>query len=146
MRSKTSWMLLLAAAVACASSGVSPSTPEAGRPPAARRDRALITMEDLADPSMSALSVYEAIRLLRPNFLSDRGTQMISYEGSAGTVDAESGRVHASIDGLGIVSVEELKRLHVNGVLEIRLLDAAAAMLRFGATARQGPVILVRTM
>ena len=148
MRLKTGLMFLWAAtaASACASGGASPSTAEPGRPPAARRDRSVITMEELADPSMSALSVYEAIRVLRPNFLSNRGTQTIAFEGNAGEVDAESGRVHATIDGLGIVSVDDLKRLHVNGVLEIRLLDPAAAMLRFGASAKQGAVILVKTM
>ena len=138
MRSKTSWMFLLAAAVACASGGAPPSTTEASPPPAARRDRNVITMEDLADPSISVLSVYEAIRILRPHFLSNRGSQS--------TRDPEAGRVHAAIDAGGIVSVEELKQLHVNGVLEIRLLDAAAAMLRFGGAANQGAVIVVRTM
>jgi len=42
--------------------------------------------------------------------------------------------------------VEELKRLHVNGVVEIRLLGPAAAMQKFGGSAREGSVILVLTM
>jgi len=35
--------------------------------------------------------------------------------------------------------------MHVASVLDIRFLDAAAAMQRFGGAAREGPVILVRT-
>lgn len=137
---------VLVLATACASGGASSSTSGVDAAVAERRDRNVITSTELADPALNAGTVYEAIRSLRPNFLSNRGTQVIPYEGHEGAVDSESGKVHASIDGHGIVSVDELKRMPANNVTEIRLLSPAAAMQKFGATAKQGPVILVTTM
>ncbi|MHB1297646.1 MAG: hypothetical protein ACYC0B_03875 [Gemmatimonadaceae bacterium] len=137
---------VLVLTAACASGGTSSSTSAADAASAERRDRSLITSAELADPTLHSLSAYDAIRSLRPNFLSNRGMQTIPYEGSGGTVDSEAGKVHASIDGHGIVPVDELKRLPANGIIEIRLLSPAAAMQKFGATAKQGPVILVTTM
>ena len=132
--------LLLAAvsAVAACASGGAPGSTTSDRPSSARRDPNVITSEELADPALSALSVFDAIRTLRPNFLASRG--------SHGLVGAETGQVHASIDGSGVLSVDELKRLHVAGVVEIRFLSAAAAMQKFGGSAKEGPVILVRTL
>jgi hypothetical protein len=53
--------------------------------------------------------------------------------------------VHASIDGTKIVSIEELAGITVSTVSEIRFLNPAQAMQRFGGAAREGPVILVTT-
>lgn len=134
-------MLLVVASSAsttgCASGGT-PASSSSVQTPTTRRDRDVITRAELADPGMSALSVYEAIQSLRPNFLSRRGTQ--------GLLSNESGRVLASIDGAAVIALEELKRLLVNGVVEIRLLSPAAAMQKFGGSAKQGAVILVSTM
>ena len=140
--------LLLAAvsAVAACASGGAPGATTSDRPSSTRRDPNVITSEELAAPAMSALSVYDAIRTLRPNFLASRGTQVVAVEGHAGLVDTESGKVHASIDGSGVLALDELKRLHVAGVVEIRFLSAAAAMQKFGGSAKEGPVILVRTL
>lgn len=138
MLKQIQYLCLVLAMAACASGGAAGSTSDTGRSPAVHRDRNVITVDELADPNLTALSVYDAISTLRPNFFANRGSQSVS--------DQDSGRVHASVDGGGIVSVEELKRLHVNGVVEIRFLDAGAAMQKFGSMARQGPVIVVRSM
>jgi hypothetical protein len=130
---------------ACASGGGS-SAATGGTPPAARRDATIITKQDLLDPSVTGLNVYDAIRMLRPNFLATRGTQTIVNDDNRNVVDTEAGMVHASIDDSGVLALENLKRLQAAAVLEIRLLSPAAAMQKFGATARQGPVIVVRTM
>lgn len=139
---KTLCLMLLVVAssattTACASGGT-PSASPSSDASATRRNRDIITRADLADPGMSAMSVYEAIQSLRPNFLSRRGTQ--------GLLTNESGPVLASVDGAPVIAVEELKRLHVGGVVEIKLLSPAAAMQKFGGSARQGSVILVSTM
>lgn len=126
-----------AATTGCASGGTPAASPSA-EAPATRRNRDIITRAEIGDPGMSAMSVYEAIQSLRPNFLSRRGTQ--------GLLTNESGPVLASIDGAPVIAVEELKRLHLNGVVEIRLLSPAAAMQKFGGSAKQGSVILVSTM
>jgi len=150
-------VLVLAAVftTGCASSGSSGSTASTGSAASAapsatsgapRRDPNTITREELADPALSSLDVLEAIRSLRPNFLTSRGTQTISYTEKAVVGDPETGKVHASIDNAGVIALDELKRIHVKGVIEIRFLSAAAAMQRFGGSAKQGPVIVVRTM
>lgn len=82
--------------------------------------------------------MYDAIQSLRPNFLTRRGTQ--------GLIDGTVGQVRASVDGASLVSLDELKRLHVNGIVEIRLLSPAVAMQKFSGSAREGAVILVLTM
>ena len=142
--------VVTATATACASGGAAASAPgtSPGEAPSttARRDASIITQAELLDPALKSLNVYDAIKTLRPNFLSNRGTQTISFEGNNGLVDNESGKVHASIDNSGVLPVEELKRVPVTGVVEVRLLTPAAAMQRFGATAKQGAVIAVRTM
>ena len=142
MALKTVGLVLLVATASvtttgCASAGA-PASSSAAEAPPARRNRDIITRSELADPAMSALSVYDAIRSLRPNFLSSRGSQ--------GLVSDESGKVLASIDGTAVIPVEELKRFHTRSVVEIRLLNPAAAMLKFGGAAKEGPVILVLTM
>lgn len=135
------YVLLGAAVGACASGGAGSASTAAAQPSSTRRDPNVITMEELADPGLSAMTVFDAIRFLRPNFLSTRGTQSIVNQGNNG-----SGQVHVSIDDSGVLPLDELKRLHVNGVVEIRLLSPAAAMHRFGGSAKEGPVIVVRTM
>ncbi|HWJ13387.1 MAG TPA: hypothetical protein VNS10_06555 [Gemmatimonadaceae bacterium] len=126
---------------ACAGHGV-PATADdgAGAVQSARtRDRSLITRDELSEnPTMNAQSVLDAIRSLRPQFLTQRGKNSHS--------DDDAGKTHASIDGGRIVPLEELGNMHVASVLDIRFLDAAAAMQRFGGAAREGPVILVRTI
>jgi hypothetical protein len=146
--------LSLAAASACApkpGAGVSggTATPSATAP--ANRNRDIITKEELSASNVSSLSVLDAVRSLRPHFLSVRGQNtMPAKEGNDPEKkqigDTESGKVHASIDGNKIVSIEELAGLRAGTVVEVRFLSPAAAMQRFGSTARQGPVILVKTM
>lgn len=147
----------LVAATACAGRAPSPgaSDERESRPQtSARRQRDVITKEELSDPAIRAQSVFEVVKLLRPHFLNDRGSHSIPYSGSGGSegdkaraaVDPGTGRVHVSIDNGAIRSLDELRSLHANGVVEIRFLSPAAAMQKFGGAAREGPVILVLTM
>ncbi len=143
-------LVCLVSLAACASAGPAPGTaaPAAeasARPSTTRRDASVITKADLIDPAVRSLTVLEAIRALRPNFLVSRGTQTILHDSTRSVTDPESGMVHASIDDSGVIPIDELRRIQASVVLEIRLLSVAAAMQRFGSTARQGPVITVRT-
>lgn len=143
--------LVLAACAACSSGGTGQSeVSEAPQPStgSAHRDRAVITREELADPAFSGQNVLEVVRVLRPQFLSVRGTHTVHDTSTTrkGAVDEEAGKVHASIDGTKIVSVDELAGIHASTVAEIRFLNPAQAMQRFGGAAREGPVILVTTM
>jgi len=145
---------VLTASAACA--GRTPSsnaTEDLPSRPAPRRQRDVITKEELQDPAIRSQSVFEVVQLLRPQYLNDRGSHGIPYSGTGGTdadkarlvVDPGTGRVHVSIDNGKIVSLDELKGLHANSVIEIRFLSPAAAMQKFGGAALEGPVILVRT-
>ena len=140
---------LLIAAAACATSGTSTATTgSAAATPAARHDPDVITREDLADASARGLTVYEAIRTLRPMFFSSRGAQSFGSTGAGAptAADPELGRPHASIDYNGVVALDDLKRLQASTAIEIRLLSASSAIQRFGPGAHGGPVIVVRTM
>ena len=136
---KTLGVFVLLVVGACASGSAVPAS--APGPSSLRRDPSVITQDELMDPAVSELTVYEAIQRLRPNFFSTRGTQTIANQGSG-----ESGKVHASIDNAGVVELDQLKRMRASGIIEIRLLSPAAAMQRFGGSSKSGAVITVRTM
>jgi len=140
--------IVLVTASACASGGgASPST-GGGASQRVSRDRNVITHEELSDPGLRAQSVLDAIRSLRPQFLSQRGVQ--SFKCGASTsdcqTDGDAGNVHASIDNGRILPIQELANMHVNSVIDIQFLPTAAAMQKFGTAALEGPVILVRTV
>jgi hypothetical protein len=143
MRKIVVGVVALLAVSACASRTTPPAT-EAGATQASapNRNRSIITHDELRAPSISGLTVLDAIKTLRPTFLTNRGLNTVPVPGA----DMEIGKVHASIDGTRIVMVDELANLRAGTVAEIRLLTAGQAMQKFGSTARQGPVILVKTM
>ena len=141
MSSRLLYVCLLAAATsACAAKApVSGATDE--RRPSSSRNRDLITQADLsADASLRAQSVLDIIRSLRPHFLVDQGSNSLQ---ATGLSDPDAGKVHASIDNGRVVSVSELSGMHGSEISEIRYLNSAQAMQKFGTAARQGPVILV---
>jgi hypothetical protein len=126
-----------------------PSATQAATP--VNRNRDIITRDELTSPNVSGLTVLDAVRSLRPQYLSVRGQNTMPAKENNNPdgrqlVDQESGKVHASIDGVKVVAVEELASLRPGTVVEVRFLSPAAAMQRFGGAARQGPVILVKTM
>ncbi|MEO5815462.1 MAG: hypothetical protein ABIT20_09310 [Gemmatimonadaceae bacterium] len=125
-------------ASACAAKSPETAAAAGARP----RNRDLITQEDLAaDASLRAQTVLEVIRTLRPQFLNDRGNNTMTAQG-----DPEAGLVHASIDNGRVVPISELNGMHGNEITEIRYLNAAQALQKFGPASRQGPVILVITV
>ena len=103
-----------------------------------RRNRDVITKEEMQSAAMGSQSVLEVVKALRPSFLTVRGVH------AAG--DSQTGTVHASIDGNRLVVLDELRTIMASTVVEIRFLNPAAAMQKFGGSAREGPVILVKTM
>jgi hypothetical protein len=142
---------LLAAATACAS-GSSSATPSSGpvaqsSTTAAGRNRDLISREELSDPALRAQTVLDVVKSLRPQFVSVRGTQGVRCKSKDECVtDPDAGAVHVSIDNGRILPLDELANMHVNSVIDIQYLNASAAMQKFGGAAREGPVILVRTI
>jgi len=113
-----------------------PATPEG------RRERDVITKDEMARANVGAQSVLDVVTNLRPAFLNVRGLHNVAAVGG----DPEAGKVHASIDGNKLVTLDDLRSVPASTVKEIRYLNPAAAMQRFGGDAREGPVILVVTM
>jgi hypothetical protein len=101
------------------------------------RNRDVITAQELSNPQYRSQNVLEVVRVLRPRFLVDRGKNSHT--------DPEAGIVHASLDNGRVMAVDELRNILVANVKEIRYLDPAKAMQKFGGSAREGPVILVLT-
>jgi hypothetical protein len=136
----------LASASACASSHQQVVPGASEEQPARNRDRNLITQGDLeADPTLKSLSVLDVVRSLRPQYLTSRGTQTIVDASAPVSQDPEAGLVHASVNAGRIVQVTDLADIHGNDLVEVRYLNVAQAMQRFGTAARQGPIILVMT-
>jgi len=128
---------------------------------AAARSRDVITHDELQAPGVAGMTVLEAVRSLRPRFLTVRGlntlpvmdcpgggaacTPTIGPNGAPLT-DDESGKVHSSIDGTSVRPLDDLSAISARNVKEIRYLDVPAAHHKFGSASREGPVILVATM
>jgi hypothetical protein len=154
MRSSAFGVMALLVGSACASApkeppvttGAAAATQQSAEP--ANHNRDLITHDELMKPSVVNMTVLDAVKSLRPHFLSVRGTNTAPLKDATGrpVVDGESGKVHASIDGNKLVPVEELQGIRAGNVVEVRFLSVAQAMQKFGGTARNGPVILVKTM
>lgn len=132
-------LVLLSAVAACAGrtaatgGGASPEQQSASR-----RDRDVITQEELSQPSVRAQSLLDLIQSSRPHFLNQRGKNSHS--------DDEAGAVHVSVDNGRILPLQELANIHAGTAIEVRYLNASAAMQKFGGAAREGPVILVITV
>ncbi|MEP6990709.1 MAG: hypothetical protein ABJA80_07265 [bacterium] len=107
-----------------------------------RRNRDVITQQEMRDAQVGSQSVLDVVTSLRPTFLTVRGTHNVAAVGG----DPEAGKVHASIDGNKVVGLDELRGLLASNVKEIRFLNPSAAMQRFGSNSHEGPVILVTTM
>jgi hypothetical protein len=87
-----------------------------------RRDRNLITLEEIQDlPSVSA---YEAIQRLRPAWLQSRGPM------SGGAASRSYPSVY--MDGISMGGMDILRDLRVEHVHEMRFIQARDATTRFG--------------
>ena len=137
--------VFVAASLACAGKTPGPEGAAAPQQEAARGNRDVITAAELSKPELAAQSLLSVIRTLRPTFLVNRGLQSYSCGKSTDDcqADPDAGTVHVSVDNGRIVRVDELEAIHVVSVQEVRYLNPAAAMNKFGGAARSGPVILV---
>jgi hypothetical protein len=106
--------------------------------PRPRRNANVIGRDELADPSLQGVTGLEAVRRLRPTFLSNRGAISIG--------NPTAGVVKVSIDGSTIGPLDDLDRIRTNEIRSIRYLSASDATQRFGIAADGSPVILVERM
>ena len=132
-------LVLLGAAVACASSGTTaqpgdPQTSAVSSPSRPRRDPNVIGAEELASrPTLTALQVIEQ---LRPQFLRVRG---ISSMGNA-TTDA----IWVYVDGTRMGTVDVLGNIGVHEIREIRYLNPSEATNRWGTGHVHGAIAITR--
>lgn len=116
---------LLLISTACASS---PSGTGAVSP--ASRARNFITQEEIrAAASPTAL---DAVRALRPAWLTKRGPQSVSYEAD----------IVVYLDRARLGGVEALREIAAGTITSLEFLDAAAANYRFGAGHPYGAIIV----
>jgi hypothetical protein len=101
------FLALALLAAACSTAGTGDSGP--------RRDRNVITTEELAE-LVGVNSVYDAVRRLRGNWLSGRGTT----------------RPRVFVDGVDLGGVDILQRYRVDDVRELRFVEPSDATIRFG--------------
>ena len=131
--SRRIWMsAVLTATIACA--GNPAPGDESGNPPERRRDN-VITALELSAPEIVTQNLYDAVRRLRPNYLSSRGG------GTPG--NPKAGRVQVSIDGSALGEVSNLTSYSPAAIREVRFITATDAAQKWGTITNGGAVIMV---
>jgi hypothetical protein len=122
MTGRPFFVLALAAALACASSGTAGT--------AVRRDPNLITEQEIATSAESNL--YDVVSRLRPMFLKTRGQSTIN---SGGTEYAS-----VFLDGQYFGELGSLRNIVATQIHEIRYLSGPDAVSRYGMRYGSGAV------
>jgi len=107
------------------------STQQAG---STRRNPSVITAEEIAGSSVK--DAFEAIQLLRPQWLRTRGV--------SSTSSLEAIEVATYVNGSRYGGVENLRNVPAANVIELRYLNATDATTLYG-TGNLGGAILVKT-
>lgn len=128
---------LVAALVGSFACAGAPDPESDAAPTSASHQADLITAAELTDPALGSANLYEAVRRLRPRFLSSRGPSSIA--------NPSAGIVHVSVDGGPLTTVNVLASYMPNTIAEVRYLNSGDAAQRFGTTSNGGGVILVKS-
>ena len=114
-------LIVTLAAAGCASSSAAPNAP--------RGDRNKITAQQLA--RITADNAYDAIRLLQPQWLTERGPNSINAPPASAVV---------FIDGSRAGDIDNLRSVLVSTVVEIRYLNSGEASNRYGLGLSRGAI------
>jgi len=132
-------ILLLALTMAACATGTGAVSPQDPAP--ARRDRNLITAEELA--SETEMTAYDAIRHLRPEMLTARGAGLSQGTLTPGANASDAGQIMVYLnDGKMPGGIADLRTLPISGIKEIRFLTSADATQRFGTGNTAGAIVL----
>ncbi len=101
--------------------------------PRLRRNRTFITGEEMHE--LAVRTAMEAVRLLRPEWLNERGPHVFG-EGGDDTIQIYQ-------DGVRLGGLSWLDQVAADHVRFMRFLDAAQATLRFGAGNSHGAILIV---
>ena len=112
-----------------------PGTAEGQKAP--KRERDLIAREELVQASEKFSDLYQAIRSLRPHFLtSNRGERTLGNSGSAGAMPV------IYVDGRQSGGPEFLKGISAKAVAEVRYLNPNKAGMEYGLGHEGGAIVL----
>ena len=103
---------------------------------AQKKDRDLITREDIDNSAQKEQDIYAVIRSLRPHFLAPpRGVR---------TLGNSSTRMGLYVDGVHETDFNSLKNILASSVQEVRYLDPTRSESEFGSDASGGAVVVKR--
>lgn len=105
-----------------------------GQAPSVRPERDVLLAQEIQ--GTTAVTAYDAVRQLRPEWLRRRGRSSIQ--------NPRAEMLVVYLDGARYGGSETLRNVTVGSVLEIRHLDANDATTRFG-TGHAGGALLIRT-
>ena len=107
-------------------------TPAEARPlPSLQRTS--ITREELQ--RLGTTHAYEAVEVLRPEWLHDRGPQEFG--------DTPADGLSVYVDGTRVGNLAELRQMSTNDIDSIRFIDAATATARWGNNSARGALLVV---
>lgn len=114
------------------------SFPLGGRPTVPGPPRALPERSPITAGEMSGTGVHtahDAVELLRPQWLNQRGFQIIGEQ--------PSDRVQVYLDDMHLGGIEKLSDVSARDLALIHFLDAAAATYRWGAGHNHGAIMMI---
>lgn len=100
---------------------------------AARGGPPPITADELS--GMGVNTAYEAVELLRPQWLTPRGSHTFREDATQ--------RIRAYLDDVGLGGVEALREVNAQDIASIHFLDAAASTYRWGAGHTHGAILVL---
>ena len=96
-----------------------------------RRERNVLTAEEIATrPGIS--NAYDAVRELRPAWLTSRGVTSTENPGAGG--------IQVYVDGVQMGGLSELQSIGVDRIQELRFLSAEDATMRYGTGNTSGAI------
>jgi hypothetical protein len=102
-----------------------------------RRSTTVITEAELRNSS--ATNLYQAVQVMRPQWLRTRGPTSL---GGTARTGGEGSQLMIYMDNTRYGSVESLRSLSLQGIVELRYLDASEATNRFGTGHTMGAIVI----
>lgn len=98
-----------------------------------RNGRSAITPDELRGQSVT--NAFDAVQLLRPEWLTERGFHVIGEEADD--------RIQVYLDDVRLGGVRFLRDVSIERIQSIHLLDAGAATARWGAGHSHGAILII---
>lgn len=118
---------------------------------AQRRDRDLITRDELVQSSQKNADLYQAVRSLRSHFVQgSRGPRSLGLnppprggQGEGSAQDREAVKTILYINGVRSGDIEMMRNINTINVEEVRYLNPNSASMQYG-TGHEGGAVLVK--